>query len=299
METPPSNHCVFFIGANPTILDCDSLSMLEHAMKDGFTPEKNHGGELYVWGSNSNNSLGPQVRTVPELMDAFHKKYPDEKVQKVCIEKFHSVIVSSGGKVYCCGHGQGGRLGLGTQQTLMFPEMVHFPENKNQEAFFCRDIAISKDHTLFLGVDGLVSNFFYVYIIQAVLKLQLYSCGLNVHKVLGLSPPPQQALTPTLVRQFSDDIQGVCASQYHSVAFGAHSLYTWGFNGGQLGHKLRSDDKYVIKPKPVVLVNTSDVSIIAVGCSEGATCVYTSKGDIYVLHEHLCRYINLLLNNPI
>lgn len=141
------------------MLDSNSLSMLDHAMLDGFIPETSNGGEVYVWGSNCNNSLGPQQsRSTPELLDVFHKKYPEELVYKIAVEKFHSVIVSSSGKVYTCGHGHGGRLGLGHQQTVVIPEMVNFPESNHGEVFTCVDAAISKNHSVFLTSDGNVST---------------------------------------------------------------------------------------------------------------------------------------------
>ncbi|XP_063932773.1 inhibitor of Bruton tyrosine kinase [Zophobas morio] len=263
------------LGANTSLLDANSLTMLDHAMMDGFVPESANSGELYVWGSNCNNSLGPQQsRSTPELLDVFHKKYPEELICKVGVEKFHSLIVTSAGRVYSCGHGQGGRLGLGTQQTVVIPEMVHFPDTSHGESVMCIDAAIARDHSIFLCSDG-----------------NLYSCGLNTHRVLGLSPPPQQVLVPTQLKHLSEEVKYVCASPYHSVAWGPKCLYTWGLNAGQIGHKMRTDDKYVTTPKAVRLLNFSETEIVALDSSDGAMSIYTKKGDIYVLHEYQCRKI--------
>ncbi|EFA06701.1 inhibitor of Bruton tyrosine kinase [Tribolium castaneum] len=259
------------LGANTSLLDANSLTVLEHAMLDGYTPEAKC-GELYAWGSNCNNSLGPQQsRSTPELLDVFHKKYPDESVRKVVCEKFHSVIVTSGGLVYTCGHGQGGRLGLGTQRTVVAPEMVTFPQT--HEPITCVDVAVSRDHSVFLCSDG-----------------NLYSCGLNTHRVLGLHPPPAQILVPTLVKHL-EQVRHVCAGRYHSVAWGPKCLYTWGLNAGQLGHKMRPDDNYVTSPKAVRILNFTETEIVALDSSDGAISIYTKKGDIYVLHEYQCRKI--------
>lgn len=38
---------------------------------------------------------------------------------KVVLCKFHSVFLSQKGQVYTCGHGQGGRLGHGDEQTYL------------------------------------------------------------------------------------------------------------------------------------------------------------------------------------
>lgn len=65
-------------------------------MKDGLKPTSNH-GDLFFWGSNNNNLFGPlQARLVPDLLD-FHKHYPEESVNKICIEQFHIVILTHSG----------------------------------------------------------------------------------------------------------------------------------------------------------------------------------------------------------
>lgn len=120
---------------------------------------------------------------------------------------------------------------------------------------------------------------------------QVYSCGLNTHRVLGVSPPPSQILVPTQLKHFSGDITHVCAGRYHSMAWGPKCLYTWGLNAGQLGHKMRTDDNYVTKPKAVKLLNFAETEIVSADSSDGAVSVYTKKGDIYVLHEYQCRKI--------
>jgi alpha-tubulin suppressor-like RCC1 family protein len=113
----------------------------------------------------------------------------------------------------------------------------------------------------------------------------------NTHRVLGLSPPPAQVLVPTQLKHLSQEVKYVCAGQYHSVAWGPECLYTWGLNAGQLGHKMRTDDKYISTPKAVRILNFSETQIVAVDSSDGAISVCTKKGDIYVLHEYQCRKI--------
>lgn len=109
--------------------------------------------------------------------------------------------------------------------------------------------------------------------------------------MLGLTPPPSQLLVPTQLKHLSRDVKNVCAGQYHSVAWGPHCLYTWGLNAGQLGHKMRTDDKYVAIPKAVKLINFEESEIKALDSSDGAIAFYTRKGDVYVLHEFQCRRI--------
>ncbi|KAJ8924361.1 hypothetical protein NQ315_007157 [Exocentrus adspersus] len=262
------------LGASVTDLDFDSLTVLEHAMKDGLQPE-NSGGELYSWGSNNNNLLGPQQsRESPELLDVFHKEYPHECVKQICIDEFHCVIITNSGKAFSCGHGQGGRLGLGVEHTVVSPRAISFSDALKGDVII--QASVSRDHSIFLCSDGYV-----------------YTCGLNANRVLGIQPPPEKLLVPKQVKHFSNEIKGVCTGRYHSVVWGPKSLYTWGLNAGQLGHKINNkvDEQYVVTPKKVKMINLDEVDIRIVAASDGATAVCTERGDIYILHEHLCRKI--------
>ncbi|KAG5881388.1 hypothetical protein JTB14_012005 [Gonioctena quinquepunctata] len=264
------------LGASTADLDSDSLTTLEHSVKDGLKPDPTSGGgELYSWGSNTNNLLGPQqAKQTPELLDIFHKEYPGECVQSISIAQFHSVIVTTSGKAFSCGHGQGGRLGLGDEKAVVSPHPLIFSGNQKGEIVTCLRASISRDHSLFLCSDG-----------------NIYTCGLNTYQVLGHSPPPERLLFPKPIKHLSNEILGVCAGQYHSVAWGPTALYTWGLNAGQLGHKVnaKSKDQFIFTPKIVSLV--ADIIVTDVAASNGATAVCTKKGDIYVLHEYLCRKI--------
>jgi len=68
------------MGASLTIRDRDGLTPVDHAMKDRPPIVEFNGNnpcEVYVWGTNSNYSLGTgneQSRSQPELLDAFRKQ---------------------------------------------------------------------------------------------------------------------------------------------------------------------------------------------------------------------------------
>lgn len=78
--------------------------------------------------------------------------------------------------------------------------------------------------------------------------------------------------------------------KYHTIAWGPKAIYSWGLNGGQLGHG-KNGQKYIITPKLVPTFIGNDSKITALASSIGATVVSTNKGDIYVLHEFCCRKI--------
>lgn len=120
--------------------------------KNAVTAEN---GEVYVWGSNTNNTLGPQqARSVPEIMDIFHKENPNAQVKQICLSRFHCVIVSTDGRVFSCGHGQGGRLGLSTEHSVLIPKAVKFSSSNQSGNIICVKASIAQDHSVFLTDTG-------------------------------------------------------------------------------------------------------------------------------------------------
>lgn len=67
------------------------------------------------------------------------------------MDKFHSVFVSHSGKAWACGHGQGGRLGLDIEKTVLKP----LPIRTGVE--FVVSASVAKDHTILLMESGMVS----------------------------------------------------------------------------------------------------------------------------------------------
>ncbi|XP_044744642.1 inhibitor of Bruton tyrosine kinase isoform X2 [Coccinella septempunctata] len=262
-------------GADATLLDRDGLTSLDHVIQDGLKPTI-YFGSVYTWGINKNNSLGPfSSRNTPECLDVFHKKYPKEYVQQICIDTFHSIIITINGHAYTCGHGLGGRLGLRTENAIVEPTKITFPEKVDVIR-----VSISRDHSLFLTASR-----------------HIYSCGLNTHKVLGLYPPPNKCLSPEKVKCLMSKVPcGVSAGRYHSVAWTARKLYTWGLNGGQLGHESYHGN-YIITPRGVPAINNRDNDIKKVVSSDGAIAILTGTGDVYVLHDYMCRKVASRFSN--
>lgn len=149
-------------GASTTILDNNDLTAFDHALKDSVFPLENKCGtpcQLYVWGTNTNYTLGTGTqhsRNTPELLDSFYRKHGNISIKQVVLDKFHLVLVSNDGRVFSCGHGQGGRLGLGTENTVLEPHQLKF-NAINTPSFVCKDVAIGRDHSLFLSENGQVS----------------------------------------------------------------------------------------------------------------------------------------------
>lgn len=271
-------HCLISLVKHGGLLstqDKEGLSVLDLTMKDRPTHvvfRNTDPTEVYTWGNNNNFSLGhgnQESRQHPELVDVFART--GVYIKQVVLCKFHSVFLTQKGQVFTCGHGQGGRLGHGDEQTYMVPRMV-----EGLMSHHCSQVAAAKDHTVVLTEEGYV-----------------YTFGLNSYHQLGLSPPPASAHVPKQV--FSKTLKGrtvigVAAGKFHTVLWTREAVYTMGLNGGQLGYLLDPNgEKCVTSPRQVSALHHKDVTIAMAAASDGATVVVTEKGDVYLLADYQCK----------
>lgn len=271
-------HCLMALvkrGAVLSTLDKEGLSVLDITMKDRpahVVFRSSDPTEVYTWGNNANFSLGhgnQETKHHPEIVDLFART--GVYVKQVVLCKFHSVFLSQKGQVYTCGHGQGGRLGHGDEQTYLVPRLV-----EGLLSHHCSQIAAARDHTVVLTEEGYV-----------------YTFGLNTYHQLGLSPPPAASQVPKQVTSKSlkgRTVIGVAAGRFHTVLWTRDSVYTVGLNGGQLGYLLDPNgEKCVTVPRQVSALHHKDVTIAMAAASNGTTVCLTEKGDIYLLADHQCK----------
>ncbi|XP_059059647.1 inhibitor of Bruton tyrosine kinase [Achroia grisella] len=261
------------IGVNIDIVDKDDYKALEHATLDRQYMYKHEGhqpSEVYVWGSNSNYTLGTgtqQQRNTPEMLGCFGRN--NTLVKQVCLGKFHSVWVCEGAdgtEVWSCG--QLGRAG-GPHSTALQPVQLRLPEA-------CMQAAVMLNSTVFLLENGCIVQYTLNNdnISQSSTKSSSSIRVPGVKSLMKLSKP-----------------RGVCTSRWHGVFWNEHAVYTWGTNVGQLGHS--QTDKVVHTPKRVaVSVNNKEgADIMLAGAADAATVITTSRGDVYLLHKHICKKI--------
>uniref|UniRef100_A0A9J8DFY2 Inhibitor of Bruton tyrosine kinase n=1 Tax=Cyprinus carpio carpio TaxID=630221 RepID=A0A9J8DFY2_CYPCA len=271
-------HCLMGLikrGGALSIQDKEGLTALDLTMKDRpahVVFRNTDPTEVYTWGSNTNFSLGhgnQESRHHPEIVDLFSRSRT--YVKQVVLCKFHSVFLTQKGQVYTCGHGQGGRLGHGDEQTYLVPRMV-----EGLLSHHCSQIAAARDHTVVLTEEGYV-----------------YTFGLNTHHQLGLAPPPASSQVPKQVTSKSlkgRSVIGVAAGRFHTVLWTRDAVYTVGLNGGQLGYLLEPNgEKCVTVPRQVSALHHKDVTIAMVAASNGATVCVTEKGDLYLLADYQCK----------
>ncbi|CAG5125690.1 unnamed protein product, partial [Candidula unifasciata] len=120
----------------------------------------------------------------------------------------------------------------------------------------------------------------------------VFTFGLNLYHQLGQTPvvensplPKQMNLKPLKGKSIS----GVCVGRFHSVVWTPDSVFTVGFNAGQLGHQ--KGEKFLSQLRQVSYLRHTDIGIARVACSDAATVCLTTKGDVFVLHEYNCRKI--------
>ncbi|CAK6446810.1 unnamed protein product [Pipistrellus nathusii] len=264
-------------GVSLYIQDKEGLSALDLVMKDrpNHVVFKNTDPtDVYTWGDNTNFTLGhgsQNSKNHPELVDLFSRS--GVYIKQVVLCKFHSVFLSQKGQVYTCGHGPGGRLGHGDEQTCLVPRLVEGLNGHN-----CSQVAAAEDHTIVLTEDGCI-----------------YTFGRNTFHQLGIIPPPSICNVPRQMQAKylkGRTIIGVAAGRFHTVLWTKEAVYTMGLNGGQLGYLLDPNgEKYVTAPRQVSALHHKDIILSLVAASDGATVCVTTRGDIYLLTDYQCKKI--------
>ena len=226
---------------------------------------KNPNCNVLTWGSNLRFNLGHKNGgdiLEPKRVTALNRDVIKSYICSVEFGTYHTLFLDKAGKVYTCGYGNGGRLGLGTEQTKNIPTLI--PSLKDIVKVSC-----SRDHSLALTSEG-----------------EVYSWGINTHRVLGHEEAFDQA-SPKLIEFTSTRLNGiknVLAATYHSVLVTRNSVYTFGYNGGQIGHD-RSETLYQIKPKIVLIPKeTTMEQIDHVHACTAATVIGSENGLIYVCY---------------
>ena len=226
---------------------------------------------VHLWGNNANftNGLGDsKTRSIPDINETLFQNH--HSVIDVVVTKFHSVFLTEEGKVLTCGHGPGGRLGHGKEETLLYPRIVSALAN-----YRCTAVAASNHHTVVLTDKGQVLTF-----------------GSNDSNQLGQSSSSQSSPTPNFICDKNlrgKVVIGVTAARFHTVVYTDKEVYVFGTNGGQFG--LPKSDEIVSTPKLVsrLLLEKCNIKIAEAG--DGATLCLFDDGELYILQDFVCRKI--------
>jgi alpha-tubulin suppressor-like RCC1 family protein len=199
-------------------------------------------------------------------------------IQDVQMSKLHTAVLTTDpvSNLYMCGHGTGGRLGIGSETTSYQFTCV---EGGGLSQKKVAAVALGQNHTLAITDDG-----------------EIYSWGNNVYGQLGynLPKPTLKDDDPisTLPRQIfgplkREAVLGVAASRIHSVVHTGTSLYTFGKNEGQLGivdSDARSLEMQVTPRKIAASLFYS--TIASVSAIDGATICLLDNREVWVFANY-------------
>jgi alpha-tubulin suppressor-like RCC1 family protein len=263
--------------------------------------------EVYTFGSNKNISLGfgdeddrqfPErvtIRPPHHLMDnrleeyraehASHTKakfipawirYRPTLIHNVVMGRFSTAILTNDNvsNLHICGHGSGGRLGLGDERTRFNFTCVETGSLAQKKIVA---VALGHHHTLALSEEG-----------------EVFSWGSGTYGQLGYALPLSKNKEPVQLtpRQIFGTIKrepvcGIAASGNHSVVHTLDSLYTFGKNEGQLGivdSDARSLEMQNV-PRKVGGVKFSH-SIVSVSAIQRATVCLLSSREVWVFANY-------------
>ncbi|KAK6361498.1 hypothetical protein TWF730_005222 [Orbilia blumenaviensis] len=242
------------------------------------------GDEAFIWGSNKNVSLGfsdGDNRQFPERMpiprpssggsqDALVTLAPTY-VKDVQLAKFHSAMITtaSSNNLYVCGHGQGGRLGLGHESTEFTFKRVQLPRR-------VRTVALGQDHTVAVLENG-----------------DVFTWGAGRHGQLGYpanidkNDKEEYQLIPRQVftNLRKERIIGAAASKHHSVVHTIDTIFVFGKNEGQLG-LIDADSRTLesqTSPRKVVAAALTEQPISMITATDKATAILLENHDVWVL----------------
>jgi len=125
-----------------------------------------------------------------------------------------TMIVTTHGKLWSCGFGHYGALGLGSRQNVCSPQYVGGPDQF--DGWGVRMVACGEHHTLIVTEEN-----------------KVWSCGGGNRSQLGLSLDRADTLWPTKLPDFNrfenESIVTAAAGSWHSVVVTQDgSVYTWG-----------------------------------------------------------------------
>lgn len=215
--------------------------------------------KVFVWGLNDKDQLGG--------LKGSKVKLPQFSEAISCLKPLHIAggskslfVVSHDGKVYACGEGTNGRLGLGHCNNVSVPRQL-----TALGQYVVRKVAVHSGgrHALALTVDG-----------------KVFSWGEGDDGKLGHGnrmscerPRLIEALKSKRVRDIS------CGSSHSAAITSSGELYTWGLGEyGRLGH---GDNLTQLRPKQVAALSGQRIVQVACGSRDAQTLALSEDGTVY------------------
>ncbi|KAF1980847.1 hypothetical protein K402DRAFT_425881 [Aulographum hederae CBS 113979] len=285
--------------------------------QQAFEPQGDEGHELFMFGSNSNVTLGfgdeddrhhptrltlrrpekvmkrifcPTSETTEHLTTA--TRNTPIVIKDVRMSKYHTAVITTDpvSNLYMCGHGTGGRLGTGDELSRF---QLNCIDGGGLESRQIVSVGLGQDHSLAVDSDG-----------------NVFSWGNNSFGQLGYktesafpSDLDHQAPRQLVPRQIHGTfkrvpIRGVAASRIHSVAHTRNVLYTWGSNEGQIGVTTSGARGTRLQTAPKD-VEVFDVGIEAVSAIDSATVVLLGDHTVKVFTSYGYKIVRFSVSHPL
>ncbi|CAH2068345.1 unnamed protein product, partial [Iphiclides podalirius] len=267
-------HGLYVTGFRPNPLYSEILSSMNFVAEDWMEKDNptcatssdtnsaalpNDCPKVYVWGLNDKDQLGG-VKGSKVKVPVFSPGLSALRPVHIAGGSKTLFIVSHDGKLYACGEGTNGRLGLGHSNNVSTPRA-----NPYLAHVLVRRVAVHSGgkHALALTADG-----------------KVYSWGEGEDGKLGHG----NRLTmeaPRLIESLAGErVVGVACGSAHSACVTARGhLYTWGMGEyGRLGH---GDDVTQLAPKMVEAIAAFRVIQVACGSRDAQTLALTACGKVF------------------
>ncbi|GIY59956.1 e3 ubiquitin-protein ligase HERC2, partial [Caerostris darwini] len=215
--------------------------------------------KVYVWGLNDKDQLGG-LRGSKIKLPVFSETLSTLKPISISGGSKSLFIISHDGKVYACGEGTNGRLGLGHSNNVSFPRQI-----ATLSQFVIRKVAVHSGgrHALALTVDG-----------------KVFSWGEGDDGKLGLGNRMSYDRPRLILALKSKRIRDIACGSAHSAAISSSGeLYTWGLGDyGRLGH---GDLMTQTEPKMVMAFAGKRVKQVSCGSRDAQTLAITDDDMVY------------------
>jgi hypothetical protein len=230
-------------------------------------------GALYMWGAGSGGQLG-----LGDLDDQGYVPYPIQvflphRVVGISCGNLHSALVTSTGKLFVCGNGCGGRLGLGN--SFLSKNVNEFTHVKSLDRHDIAQVACGTTHTVcatrVIGYKR--TNMSYRDRMLSVKGGGVFICG-AAHAFAGVLHSRFSELHN--LRKHS--IVSISAGNAHTaVVTAAGELYTWGTNKN--GGAAQPKDQHIIRfPQLVKCLYRAPINL-AEGCPATQLDPWADRGN--------------------
>ncbi|MCA8836450.1 MAG: putative Ig domain-containing protein, partial [Proteobacteria bacterium] len=230
-------------------IDWAQVSAGNFATASAHTCAVSTGGQLYCWGESDEGRLG--LGSGAEDQDTPTRVGTDDTWSQVSAGTEHTCAVNTGGKLYCWGLGNSGRLGTSSTTNQDTPIRVG-------DATDWRQVGTGDEHTCAINTGG-----------------QLHCWGVNGSGQLGLGDTTNRT-APTRVGTDANWLQVSTGSIHTCAVNDAGQLFCWGFNSsGRLGLGVTTQN--IGSPSRV----GTDANWLQVSAGNQHTCAVNTGGEFY------------------